>query len=97
MKYYYLAKVEMVYAAKNKLYEAIQHYLKNLNRRLIQEKDISASINTIIANILRLNGKFPRCGQVTPSFWKTNEGDEMISFGMDSIIVFGFYKGYLRD
>ena len=94
MKIYYLAKVEMVYAAKNKLCKAIQDYLKQLNRMLIPEKEISIFEKAVIDNIIRLNKEFPKCGSVTPSFWATNEGDLMLSLGNQSIIHFGFYKGY---
>jgi hypothetical protein len=95
MKFYYLAKVEMVYAAKNKLCKAIQDYLKEYNRILISDKSLPDVMDNILNYIYKLNKNFPKCSSVTPSYWTTNEGDEMISFGMDSIIVFGFYKGYL--
>lgn len=66
---YYLGEVNQFLAPKNKLEKAIQHYMKEFDRKLIPEKSIEDYKTEIIANIKVLNSEHPKCTAVNPYWW----------------------------
>jgi hypothetical protein len=88
----YLSKVNMVYAAKNKLHKAIINYIKSIDRQLVPVTELGVYKLNVINAIKNLVIDHPKCAPIKPSWWE-NEGDYHLSLGGQTIINFTLYQG----
>jgi hypothetical protein len=106
MTIYYLAKVDMTYAHKNKLQKAIQDFIQDYDRELIAAHDVEQYKKTIVSGIEVLNKKFPKCSAVEATWWTPASCDErnkdwklslsaQTGYGDISLIHFWLYVGRL--
>ncbi|MGJ5643230.1 hypothetical protein [Formosa sp. S-31] len=69
--------------AKNKLQEAVQHYLKGIDRILIQDnKALSEFKTNVIANIVFLNIENPRSKAIAAKWMQIDKNDWLLT-GVD--------------
>ncbi|OPC34600.1 hypothetical protein [Elizabethkingia miricola] len=88
----YLAFYGQDYQYKNKLEKAIQHYLDNIDRTIVDDEDFNGFKTKIISDLKKLNEKYPRCTPKDPHLCSSgtkNVLDLMIS-GIDCV-AFYFY------
>lgn len=67
----YMSYCSQFLSHKNKLEEAVKNFIKDNDRKIIDEKDAAKFRVMISDGILELNKKFPRCTPLKASFWKS--------------------------
>lgn len=90
----YLAYYSHAYQFKNRLERAIQHYLKNIDRTLIEDEDFKGFITKVIADLKKLNEKYSRCTPKDPSLCKIEElnDKDFTLFGTDCVSFHFYYS-----
>lgn len=95
----YLTKVDMTYATRNKLDQAIKDYLYSINRLIIPRELLRGFKNDVLTKIEMINKQHPRCIPAEPYWWASNSGngdktnDWGLSFGSGQIMSFNVYAG----
>lgn len=67
-------------ATKNKLQQAVQEYLINMDRQLLEGNfKLKLFQKSVIARIKELNQEHSRCKPMQPSWWSPNKNDYHLS------------------
>lgn len=93
----YITRISQVYSGKNKLERAIQDFITQNDRLLIDSKDINAFKANIIQHINFLNQEYKNCTPKQPSWFHCGETRKIKDWSISGVDCIVFYIHEIKN
>ncbi|MFC7346009.1 hypothetical protein ACFQO9_04660 [Chryseobacterium zhengzhouense] len=93
----YVTRISQVYSGKNKLEKAIQDFITQNDRLLIDSKDLKKFKESIIQHINFLNQEFKNCTPKSASWFDAGQTRDCKDYGLSGIECVAFYIHEIKN
>lgn len=93
----YITRISQFYSGKNKLDKAIQEFIKQNDRLLIDSKDLKKFKESIIQHINFLNQEFKNCTPKAASWFDAGQTRYCKDYGLSGIESVAFYIHEIKN
>ena len=93
----YVTRISQVYSGKNKLEKAIQDFITQNDRLLIDSKDLKKFKEGIIQHIHFLNQEFKNCTPKSASWYNAGASSNLKDYGISGVDCIAFYIHEIKN